>query len=251
MSDSTMTRTDAALWLDDQPVSTAEVMAVLRKERKLPELVRNLVLDRTLSEVKLTPEREATLISEFREQKKLLSDEAFADFLQKPHHKTPTARNSQPATSSIAIPGRTLGTQSQLPVFKHKDRYDRINYRRLQSGSADVMQEVFFRLKDKEDSWESMARQFPGAPSNADALQKRVPAVDIEERLLATLRKAGPGVIIRPLQLNPTTVVVAELESIEASRFDEELRYLILRREFESWLQEECSKMINNLQLPA
>ena len=31
MSDSTMTQTDAALWLDDQPVSTAEVMAVLRK----------------------------------------------------------------------------------------------------------------------------------------------------------------------------------------------------------------------------
>ena len=32
MSDSTTTPTDAALWLDDQPVSTAEVMAVLRKE---------------------------------------------------------------------------------------------------------------------------------------------------------------------------------------------------------------------------
>ena len=252
MSDSTMTRTDAALWLDDQPVSTAEVMAVLRKERKLPELVRNLVLDRTLSEVKLTPEREATLISEFREQKKLLSDEAFADFLQKNHITKHLLQETLNRPHQVLqFREERWGPRANSLYLKHKDRYDRINYRRLQSGSADVMQEVFFRLKDKEDSWESMARQFPGAPSNADALQKRVPAVDIEERLLATLRKAGPGVIIRPLQLNPTTVVVAELESIEASRFDEELRYLILRREFESWLQEECSKMINNLQLPA
>ena len=80
-----MSPTDAALWLDDQPVSTAEVMAVLLKERKLPELVRNLVLDRTLGQVTLPPEREAELVREFRQQQKLESDEAFADFLQRNH----------------------------------------------------------------------------------------------------------------------------------------------------------------------
>ena len=85
MSDSAMTKTDAALWLDDQPVTTAEVMAVLCKERKLPELVKNLVLDRTLSQVMLGPEREAELVLDFRAQQKLESDEAFADFLQKNH----------------------------------------------------------------------------------------------------------------------------------------------------------------------
>ena len=37
--------------------------------------------------------------------------------------------------------------------------------------------------------------------------------------------------MIRPLRLNASTVVVAELESIEASRFNEELRTLILRQE--------------------
>ena len=46
-------------------------------------------------------------------------------------------------------------------------------------------------------------------------------------------------------------MVVAELESIEASRFDDELRTLILRQEFDSWLQEECSRMLNKLQVPA
>ena len=70
-----MTKTDAALWLDDQPVSTAEVMAVLRKERKLPELIKNLVLDRTLSQVKISPELEAELVRNFRQHQKLQSDE--------------------------------------------------------------------------------------------------------------------------------------------------------------------------------
>ena len=252
MSDSTMTKTDAALWLDDQPVSTAEVMAVLRKERKLPELIKNLVLDRTLSQVKISPELEAELVRNFRQHQKLQSDEAFVDFLQKNHITEPLFQQT------LSRPNRVLqyreerwGPRANSLYLKHKDRYDRIYYRRLQSGNADVMQEVFFRLKDNEESWETMARQFPGASANADALQKGIPAAQIEAPLLAALRKAGAGVVIRPLRLNASTVVVAELESIEASRFDDELRTLILRQEFDSWLEEECSRMLNKLQLPA
>ena len=252
MSDSTMNQTDAALWLDDQPVSTAEVMAVLRRENKLPELVRHLVLDRSLSQATLTPEHEATLVRDFRQLQKLESDEAFADFLQKNYI------TEQLLQQTLSRPHRVVqfreerwGPRAKSLYLKHKDRYDRIHYRRLQSGNTDVMQEVFFRLKDKEDSWETIARQFPGAPANADARQKGIPAAQIEASLLAALRKAGPGVVIRPLRLNASTVVVAELESIEASRFDDELRTLIMRDEFDNWLQEECSKMLNKLQVPA
>ena len=252
MSNSTMTQTDAALWLDDQPVSTAEVMAVLRKERKLPELVRNLVLDRTLSQVRLAPEREAELIRDFRQQQKLESNEAFADFLLKNHITEPLLQQTLSRPHQVVqYREERWGPRANSLYLKHKDRYDRIHYRRLQSGNADVMQEVFFRLKDNEDSWETMARQFPGAPANADARQKGIPAAQIEAPLLAALRKAGPGVVIRPLRLNASTVVVAEMESIEASRFDDELRTLILRQEFDSWLQEECSRMLNKLQVPA
>ena len=252
MSDSSMTTTDTALWLDNQPVSITEVMAVLRKERKLPELVKNLVLDRTLSQVKLSPERQSDLVREFRQQQKLESDEAFTDFLQKNYISETLFRQTLSRPHQVVqFREERWGPRANSLYLKHKDRYDRIHYRRLQSGNADVMQEVFFRLKDKEDSWETIARQFPGAPANADARQKGIPAAQIEAPLLAALRKAGPGVVIRPLRLNASTVVVAELESIEASRFDDELRTLILRQEFDSWLQEECSRMLNKLRVPA
>ena len=112
------------------------------------------------------------------------------------------------------------------------------------------MQEVFFRLKDKEDTWETMAGQFSRGTTNVNPRQNAIPAAQIEAPLLAALLEAGPGVVIRPLKLNSDTVVVAELERIEASFFDEELRRLILNQ-FESWLREECSKMFNKLQVPA
>ena len=96
MSESTITKTDTALWLDDQPVSTSEVMAVLRKERKLPELVRNLVLDRTLSQVKLHEGREEELIHNFRQQHQLETDEGFSSFLQENHLTVITQREPEP-----------------------------------------------------------------------------------------------------------------------------------------------------------
>ena len=251
MSESTMMSTEAALWLDDQPVSTTEVIEVLRRERKLPELVKNLVLERTLSQVSLTPEREAELVKEFRQQRNLESDEAFADFLQMNYITELLLKQTLSRPLRIVqYREERWGPRANSLYLKHKDRYDRINYRRLQSSNADVMQEVFFRLKDQEDSWETMARQFPGAPANADARQKEIPASQIEEPLLAALRKAGPGVVIRPLHVNDNTVVVAQLESIEASRFDDQLRALILRQEFEGWLQAECSRMFSKLQVP-
>jgi len=252
MSDSNMTKTDTALWLDNQPVSTIEVMAVLRKERKLPELVKNLVLDRTLSQVKLSPERQSELVREFRQQQKLESDEAFTGFLQKNYISETLFRQTLSRPHQVVqFREERWGPRANSLYLKHKDRYDRIHYRRLQCGNADVMQEVFFRLKDKEDSWETMAHQFPGTPANAGALQQGIPASQIEAPLLAALRKAGPGVVLRPLRLDANTVVVAELESIEARRFDDELRTLILRQEFDSWLQEECSRMLNKLRVPA
>ena len=257
MSKTTMNSTEPAFWLDDQPVSTAEVMSVLRKELKLPELVTNLVLERALSEVTLPPEFEDKLMLDFREQQQLKSDEAFADFLQKNHI------TGQMLKQSLSRPHRVVqyreerwGPRANSLYLKHKDRYDRISYRRLESGNADVMQEVFFRLKEKEDSWETMARHlqeksliFPGAPAEADARQK-VLATQIEPALLAALRKAGPGVVIQPMPFAAGNVVVAELDSIEASRFDEELRTLILRQECDNWLQEECRRMLDKLQVP-
>ena len=137
----------------------------------------------------------------------------------------------------------------QIHSPKNKEKYDLINYRRLQSSNPDVMQEVFFRLKDKEESWETIAQQFPEAPKDADARQTAIPASQIEAPLLAALRRAGPGVVLRPLQIDATTVVVTELESIETNSFDEKLQNLIIREEFESWMQSECNRMLNKLQV--
>ena len=245
-----MTHKEAALWLDTQPVSITEIVDILRKDGKLPSLVQELILNRTLEATKLAPNKEDELINDFRKQKQLLQEEDFLDFLQRNH------LNVSLLAASLTRPHKVVkyreerwGPRANSLYLKHKDKYDKFTYKRLQSDNSDIMQEVFFRLKDGEDSWENLAPQFPGAKPNSDARIEKVPISQIEPALVGELRKAGAGVVIRPLVLNSNTVVVAELESIEPSSFDDEIRTLILREEFDKWLVEESIKMLGKIKL--
>jgi parvulin-like peptidyl-prolyl isomerase len=138
------------------------------------------------------------------------------------------------------------GPRANSLYLQSKERYDSIRYRRLEATDADVMQEVYFRLKSGEESWEALARQFnPGNP-DATGLVGPVAVNQVEPELLEKLREAGEGKLLLPLQLG-TNTVVAQLEEILPSEFNEELRTLLLRDAFDQWLAEECSRTINKL----
>ena len=49
------------------------------------------------------------------------------------------------------------------------------------------MQEVYFRLKDGEESWESLAKQFPGAGTDA-AVQEAIPISQVEPEIVDVLK---------------------------------------------------------------
>jgi hypothetical protein len=239
------------LLLDDQPITADQLLGLLRRQGQIPSLVRELVLDQALATVELSPEEEEQHLQAFRSERQLESEEAFVGFLQA------SSLDEQLLRQMVTRPERVVryreerwGPRANSLYLKHKERYDLVTYRRLQCGNADVMQEVFFRLKDREESWESLAQQFAGGDPNATGRVGPVPVGGLEESVLSALRQQGPGRVCRPISLGDQ-VVVAELEAFQPSEFNEELRTRILREEFETWLQEECSKMLNKVTYPA
>ena len=106
------------------------------------------------------------------------------------------------------------------PYLQHKEKFDLVSYYRLGSSNPDVMQEIYFRLKDGEESWDGLARQFPGATADTTALQGPTPVAEIEATIVEALRQSEKGRIIRPLQVGSEMVVVA-LEEFQPSLFGE------------------------------
>lgn len=246
MSD-TNTAEATVLLLDDQAIAAERLLGVLRRQGQIPNLIRELVLDQALATVLISSEEEEQHLQGFRTERQLESEEAYVGFLQASHLDEALLRQM------VTRPERVVryredrwGPRANSLYLKHKERYDLVTYRRLQCGIADVMQEVFFRLKDREESWESLAQQFAGGDPNATSRVGPVPVGTLEEPVLSALRQQGPGRVCRPICIEDQ-VVVAELEAFQPSEFNEELRTRILREEFETWLQEECSKMLNKL----
>lgn len=246
-----MASTTTALLMDDHPISASEVVNILRRQGQITGVVQELVLDQALAEVQLSAEEEANLLEEFRNQQNIKSEEALVAFLQ--------ARQLDPnlLLQMVTRPHKIVryreerwGPRANSLYLQHKERYDLVTYRRLQCADADVMQEVYFRLKDREESWESLAQQFHRGNSSATSRIGPVPVGTLEEPVLSALRQQGAGRVCRPIHLGKQ-VVVAELEAFQASEFNDELRTRILREEFEQWLKQECSKMISKLTYPA
>ena len=241
----------AVLWLDDQAIAAEHLLGLLRRQGQIPSLVRELVMDQALGSVELSETEEADLLTAFRAERQLEADEAFQAFLQANQLNEPLLRHM------VTRPERVVryreerwGPRANSLYLQHKERYDLVTYRRLQCSNADVMQEVFFRLKDREESWDSLAQQFAGGDPNATGLVGPAPVGNVEEAVLTALRQQGPGRVCRPIQVGDQ-VVVTELEAFQPSEFNDELRSRILREEFENWLQEECSKMISKVTYPA
>ena len=246
-----MASTVTALLMDEQPISASTVVNVLRRQNQIGTVVQELVLDQALEQVKLSADEEERLIEEFCKQQKLESEEAFVAFLQ--------TRQLEPnlLLQIVSRPHKIVryreerwGPRANSLYLQHKERYDLVTYRRLQCADADVMQEVYFRLKDGEESWKSLAQQFHRSNSSANGRIGPVPVGTLEEAVLSALRQQGPGRVCRPINLGKQVAVV-ELEAFQPSEFNDELRTRILREEFEHWLKQECSKMLSKLTYPA
>ena len=237
------------LLIEGLDVSYSKVIEIFQINNQIPALVRELILEHQLADIQLEADLEKQLLDEFRDKNNLKSDESFLNYLADKY------LNDELLMKIITRPERIVrfreerwGPRAKSLYLQYKEKYDLVTYRRLQSSNFDLMQEVFFRIKDGEENWESLSRQFQPNDQKADGRFGPVPVSSIEPKLLEALRQAGEGRVLGPLPLGEY-MVVAELESFQASRFDDQLRQSILKQEFETWLDGECTKMLKKTSL--
>lgn len=236
-----------ACWVDETPLLTSEIIALLRKQAAFPRLIRDWVLDRTVAEITIEKEEQRKILNEYRSNNKLIEEEEYLNYLQDNH------LDEELLLKILLRPHQIVkyrenrwGAFAQSLYLQQKERFDLVSYNRLESTNAEVMQEIYFRLKDNEESWDGLARQFPGAPANAKALQGPVPVADVEGPILKVLRESEPGRVARPIRYGNQVIVVA-LDKFHPSTLDDYVRIELLKGEFDEWLGNECNKMLKNI----
>lgn len=237
------------LWADELQISSREIIDILSLNNNLGMIIREAFINNTLEYIKLDKSIEIELLDNFKKAKAINSQKDFETYLQTIHvsEKTFIECLTRPERL-IRFREERWGPRANSLYLKNKDQYDKITYQRLSSQNQDAMQEVYFRLKDKEDTWENMARQFPGGTPESTAVIGPISVANVEKELVDKLREGGQNKVLKPIQIGES-FIVSELILFEASKFDDNLRKAILNSELEAWLNEECIRLLKKVKV--
>jgi hypothetical protein len=235
------------MYLDNHPIDEDKIMKILRKSAGVPKLIQEMLIDKELESIELTTERKEELVREYRKSLKIEKDDDYLNYLKE------NFLDETLLMEMVTRPERVIkyreerwGPRVQTLYLKNKEKFDIITFRKIESTDADIMQEVYFRLKDREVSWDEMAIIFDPRNERPNARVGPISVDQIERELLNALREEGIGKIIKPLSTNGK-IIVAELELLEPGKFNEEIRQEIMRDEFNEWLKSTTIKTLKQI----
>tara|TARA_Y100001933_G_C18967623_1_gene550972 strand:- start:1032 stop:1760 length:729 start_codon:yes stop_codon:yes gene_type:complete len=233
--------------IDNEEIESDAVMSTLRKTGYIKNIVKELILEKILSDQEVNPLEVKKILDNYKIEQNLDTEEKYISFLEeKLINEELLIEMLLRPTKIIRYREERWGQRANSLYLKYKDDYDLVTFNILQSTNEHVMQEVYFRIKDNEETWETMAKQFYPNKLNASAKRGPVPISKIDLSITEEMKKAGIGRITKPFNVKDQ-VVIAELEKLEAKRFDENLRKTIINREFENWLNQETIKLTKKL----
>ena len=225
-----------------------DLVDVLRRNNQIPIVARELILDEAISNIKIPDEKEKVLIKQFRIDNKLEDESSFSSYLKQNYLDSNALQCNLERIEKIAIfKEETWGPRAQSFYLQCKDKYDKISMNIISNPSKDAIQEIYFRIKDGEETWQSMANMLS---RNNQPLNYKVGPVAVSampEIIVKTMLQHGKSVITTPISHN-NTFYIAELLEVHSTKFDATIKEKILSDALDSWLDNAIKDLADNIQ---
>lgn len=228
----------ATLQLGNQPFTQTDLLPLLTRYRLLPQLQREMAIDRAIETVACTAEEIATAREQFYLQNHLTSAEARQNWLS---HQGLTEEELE----QLAIRDRKIEKFKQMTFerkveshfLRRKSQLDRVVYSVLRVRSPETAMELFFRISEGEQTFAEAARQYSELPEAlCGGLSSLCELGMLPPALAQVLYKSHPGQLHQPLQFGEWSVLV-RLEQSFPAQLDEPMRQRMINELFELWVQ--------------
>jgi len=231
------------LEIGNKVVKSDEILSLLTRYQLMPQVVRGLLIDQAIAEVTCTEEERSQTLAAVEAQLKITDPQAKAAWLE-----------SQGMTSSdleaIAVRPLLLEKFKQANWRKKVESYfltrktnlDRVVYSMFRTKDMGLAQEIYFRIKEAEQSFADLAREHSqGSEAHTGGLLGPVPIYQPHPTLAKILSVSQPGQLWPPRKLGEWFVIV-RLEKMIPAQLDDGMRRQLMDELFENWLREEIKK---------
>lgn len=239
------------LEVDNQVYTAEDLVPLLTQYQMLPKLAQEILIDKVIAEVECTEEENKTTYSQFCQQNKLSSEEEVEEWLNKQGLDRKQLQNL--ITKRLRLDKYKEATWSDrvdAHFIKRKAQLDRIVYSLIRVEKPEVAQELYFRIKDDENTFSALAMEYSqGTEAQTGGLIGPVEINAPHPKIAQILTTCQPGQLIPPTRVGEWIVIV-RLENYISAKLDEPMRQRMLDELFREWLNQATKQKVSYLNSP-
>lgn len=232
------------LQIGDRTIAAAELIPMLAEYQMLPQLWREILIDKAIASVQLSNTEQAIAIVQYY-QKHQLTTIAERQVFLKNYGMSATQLEAIAIRESKIEKFKMITWENKLESFflAQKSKLDKVIYSILRTKEPELAQELYFRIQAKEQSFAECAAQYSqGVEAQTNGLIGPVELSVPHPVLAKMLAKSQPGQLLMPTRLGDWFLVV-RLEKFIPAVFDEAMRQKLLNELFKQWLNEQMNQI--------
>ena len=231
------------LQIGNKTITASEIIPRLTTYQMLPQLVQEIIIDQAIAPFSCTPEEKASAQEQFYTQHQLTNEPARQAWCQR-HDITPEQLEALTTRQLKIEKFKQANWGPKLPSYflQRKSQLDRIIYSLLRTKDAGVVQELYFRLAEAEQSFAELAREYSQGPeAQTGGLIGPVELSTLPPVLARVLSISQSGQLRPPMPLGEWFVIVRQ-EKLVPAQLDESMGQRLLNELFSMWLQEQLQQ---------
>lgn len=225
-----------------QHQDTTDLIPLLANYQMMPQLICASIIDRAIAPIACTPEETAELCEQLCQHWGLTSA---VQEQWRSHYGLSQTQFEQMATRSARLEKfkqATWGHKLESYFLQRKRDLDKVIYSLLRTKDRDMTQELFFRIREGEQPFAELARQYSeGAESETNGLTGPVELGTLNLKL-ADLFSILPIGQAEPFALGEWYMVV-RLEKRIPAQLDDAMRERRLQEQFEVWMRSQIDQL--------
>jgi parvulin-like peptidyl-prolyl isomerase len=236
------------LEIDGQVYTAEDLVPLLTQYQMLPKLAQEILIDKEIVGVECTEEEQISTYKQFCQQNQLESEEQVETWLNKQGMDREQLANQ--ITKRLRIEKykeANWNDQVDAHFIKRKSQLDRVVYSLIRVDKAEIAQELYFRIKDDENTFSELAMEYSkGTEAQTGGLIGPVEINAPHPKIAQILTTCQPGQLVPPTRVGEWIVIV-RLENYLSAKLDPPMRQRMLDEMFRGWLNEQTKQKVSFL----
>lgn len=251
---------------NEQILNSIELTSLLTGYNLLPQLIRELVIDRAIYQwqnsthvsLSFTDEEINNAQAIFYQQHQVIDSEQEKIWLESYGINKQQLMNLLTRQLKIEkFQQANWGKKIEAYFLQRKKYLDRVVYSMIRTRDLGISQELYFRIQADENSFGKLAKNYSrGVEANTNGIVGPIEMGKLHPGLARQLQISQPGQLWQPVSFGEYFVII-RLEKLLPAELDDVMHQRLMRELFEVWLKEEIqnlshwekSELIKNLRI--